>query len=224
MKVLHIHQDYPDGREYPNTKAVSNLIEASRITNTSIEHFVVSINRTSNPLKISVKGFSDGISIVYWALPLPLIYKPVIWFWAQVIAYKLRSLNFTLIHGHKLTTEGLFSYFLSKRLNIPYCVSVRGGTDAYNLARLSDLKETFYKVYNGAKHVFWVSAWAKKKFSAKFKGLPVFSSELANICQIENISPVATAQRERYCIILSYHQLQRKGLFPLLEAMALLRE
>ena len=221
--ILHIHQDYPDGRDYPYTKAVSNLLMACRAQNPDIKHYVLSINRTSNPFKVSAKEFEDGISLVYWAIPLPLIYKPAIWFWSIIIAYYLKGKGFSIIHGHKLTTEGLFSYFLSTRLGIPYMISIRGGSDMHNLERLPDLTASFVKIYYSAVHIFWVSAWTKNLLRGSFKGMPKSSSDLPNVCEI-TYTPELQANRERYCIILSYHQLHRKGLFPLLEALVILKK
>lgn len=223
MKILHIHQDYPDGRPYPFTKAVSNLIDACKVADSSVEHFVLSINRTSNPLKISINYFEDGLSLVYWALPLPFIYKPIIWLWSMVLVFILRKVEFSVIHGHKLTTEGLFSYFLAKKLLIPYFISVRGGSDMHNYQRLKDLAPSFSNVYHNAEHIFWVSAWAKGYFEEQFNIKNQKSTTLANICAISKL-PKMLGNRERYCTILSYHQLRRKGLFPLLEALVLLRE
>ena len=85
MNLLHIHQDYPDGRPYSATKAVSNLIDSAKIIDPSVKHFVLSINRTSNPFKISIKNFEDGISLVYWSLPLPFISRLSIVFWCNII-------------------------------------------------------------------------------------------------------------------------------------------
>ena len=224
MKILHIHQDYPDGRSYPSTKAVYNLIEACKAENKDVEHIVLSINRTSNPLKVSFKKFYEGYSLVYWALPIPYIFKPVIWFWVQFLAFMLKNINFTIIHSHKLTVEGLFAKYLSKKRNVPYCISIRGGSDSNNMARLFDLKNDFYQIYYEAKHVFWVSAWAKPSFSEYFLGLPKLYSDLPNICNINSVINLNKVDLERYSIVLSYHQLERKGLFPLLDAIAALKE
>ena len=223
MNLLHIHQDYPDGRAYPNTKAVSNLIEETEYQKPEIKHYVLSINRTSNPLKISIKEFDQGISLVYWALPLPLIYKPVIYFWSFVISFYIKSKKINLIHGHKLTTEGLFSFYLSNRINSPYVISVRGGSDCRNIKRLPDCIGTFKQVFKNAKKVFWVSPWAKEFVESKLDYQHPNEQVLPNICKIELIEPEYTQVRKSYAIIISFHQFKRKGIFPLFEAIARLK-
>jgi len=218
MNILHIHQDYPDGRARPPTKAVQNLIKASKEYDKSVDHYVLSINRTSNPFKVSVKAFDEGLSIVYWAIPLPYIYVPMIWFCSIYMAFFLRKQKFTLIHGHKLTTEGIFTYFFSKKFNIPYVLSVRGGSDIHNIKRLK-LIVFFKKIYNHASLIFWVSVWAKKHVRLLLNVKIEENNALPNICEINLNNKVSSTSRNKYVIILSYHQLRRKGLLPLLEAI-----
>lgn len=223
MKILHIHQDYPDGRAYPNTKAVSNLIQAVEELDPSIKHFVLSINRTSNPFKVSIAKFDQGLSLVYWALPLPLIYKPAIWFWAFIISFVLKGREFDIIHGHKLTTEGLLSLYLSRLTKIPYTVSVRGGSDCHNIARLSDCKASFREVFKCAQKVFWVSPWAQVSIEKNLNYRHSSNVIISNICQIDGIEPIKSQSKIKYATILSFHQFRRKGLFPLLSAIKSLK-
>lgn len=223
MKILHIHQDYPDGRDYPFTKAISNLIHATENYTSDVKHCVLSINRTSNPFKISIKKFEQGYSVVYWALPLPYIYLPVIYFWSFIFSLVLRHKGINMIHGHKLTTEGLLSRYLAKFLDVKYVISVRGGSDFHNLNRLPDCRNAFKKVFSNASKVFWVSPWVKNTVEKK---LSENSNKilLPNICQIENIKPCINPVNKRYCIVLSLHQYQRKGVLQLLVAIASLKE
>lgn len=228
MNILHIHQDYPDGRPYPFTKAVSNLIASSENINTDIQHTVVSINRTSNPFNVSVQAFEQGISVVYWAIPLPIIY-----YWSlklsSLFIYKhIKDYKITLIHGHKLTCEGVLAYFLSKKCKVPYAISVRGGSDLHNIQRMPLHKRFFGQVFTQAKKVFWVSAWAKQPIQTSCS----ISSEsitntalLPNICNIDlNYPQLAASQRKGYITAISYHQYKRKGLTELIEAITLLHK
>lgn len=226
MRILHFHQDYPDCFSYPSTKVVSNLIESCEKRNPNIEHFVVSINRTSNPFKVSLKNFERGIAVVYWAIPLPLIYLPVMTIWALVVRLRLRNEKFDLVHGHKLTTEGLFTYFFAQLSKLPYCISVRGGTDVHMLRKMWDLRWLWKKVYNEAKHVFWVSCWAKGKVESYLKiARNENSSRFPNIGVINTASEyTAPKDRERFITVLSFHQMKRKGLLELLSALKLLSE
>jgi glycosyltransferase involved in cell wall biosynthesis len=228
MNILHIHQDYPDGRDYPFTKAVSNLIEGCEQVDTSIKHTVLSINRTSNPFKVSVKPFSQGLSVVYWAIPLPIIYYWTMKLSALLMCKHVKDLNLKAIHGHKLTSEGLFAYFLSKKLNIPYVLSIRGGSDMNNIRRLPLHKRLFAKVFNSAKEVFWISAWSKKPLQKALSldnSKIVETSLLPNICNINlNYPHRSSAERKGYVTAVSYHQHKRKGVAELIEAISLLNK
>lgn len=218
MKILHIHQDYPDGTTYASTKAVSNLLDEVEAVNPSIEHFVLSIHRTSNPFKVSIQRFERGTSLVYWAIPLPFIYRLSILFWSWLISKRLVEGNFSLIHAHKLTTEGMFGLFLSEKLKVKYLVSIRGGSDIHNIKRLKDCKNLFKKIYVGAERVFWVSLWAKNDIESRL-GVDVSDiTAFPNICHIESMEAKPNSIKERYCIILNFDQYERKGIVPLLHA------
>ncbi len=228
MNILHIHQDYPDGRPYPITKAVSNLIKGCEEVDKSIKHTVLSINRTSNPLKVAIQPFEQGISVIYWAIPLPILY-----YWSMKISALLmyrhvKNLNLHAIHGHKLTCEGVFAYYLSKKLNIPYVLSVRGGSDMHNINRLSLHKSFFAKVFNNAKKVFWISAWAKKPIQNSLlieNSKITDTSLLPNICNIDLAYPQKSPEnRNGYVTAVSYHQHKRKGVAELIEAISLLNK
>ena len=93
MNILHIHQDFPDGSPYPATKAVLNLIEAVE-ANSNLTSYVLSLHRTSNPFKISVKPFERGLSVVYFSLPVPYVHRFMLHFWAWLIGiFYLNTMN-----------------------------------------------------------------------------------------------------------------------------------
>ncbi|MCU4674825.1 glycosyltransferase [Catenovulum sp. 2E275] len=225
MKILHIHQDYPDGRPFPNTKAVYNLIQASQQKDAGTLHFVLSINRTSNPFKVSFSTFKQGVSIVYWALPLPFLYAPTLYLWSWLISKKLARCGFSAIHAHKMTSEGVFAYFLSRSWHVPFLISVRGGSDLHNLGRLFDCKRLFQKIYQKAAFVFWVSPWAKKRVEEKLDvERDKNNARFANICQIDPEFKELPEHRAEYLTALSFHQYKRKGILPLIEAIAELKQ
>lgn len=218
MKILHIHQDYPDNRKFPSTNAVKNLIDGVKKKDKEIEHFVLSINRTSNPFRISFKRFDDGLSVVYWLIPLPYIYYISIKFWAFILRNTINMKEFDCIHAHKLTTEGVFAYLLSKSTSIPYYISVRGGTDMHNINRFSEIEKIFSKIYNNAKEIFWVSPWAIQ-FIVSRLGVNERGVSLPNICELEEPKDIIDKNRPRYVIVLSFHQYRRKGLMQLFKSI-----
>jgi glycosyltransferase involved in cell wall biosynthesis len=227
MNVLHIHQDYPDGRPYPYTKAVSNLIDACQQLNSKDTHTVVSINRTSNPFKVSVNEFDQGLSFVYWAIPLPFIYYFSMKLSAYFIFRKIKNIKLDLIHGHKLTCEGVLVYFLSLKMNKPYVISIRGGSDSHNLSRLSQHIPFFEKIYKNAAQVFWVSAWAKGVFSSKLnldEELIDQSQPLPNICDISLTNSITPhIERSNFITAISFHQYKRKGIIKIIHAISQLK-
>lgn len=218
MKILHIHQDYPDNRNFPSTNAVKNLIDGVKKKDKKIEHFVISINRSSNPFRISFKQFNDGLSVVFWSIPLPIIYTLSIRFWSFILKKTINLKDFDCIHAHKLTSEGLFAYHLSKSTSIPYYISVRGGTDLHNINRFSGMKKTFSKIYKNAKKIFWVSPWATELTVSK---LGVFEKGvlLPNICKLVEPESVISYSQSRYTTVLSFHQYKRKGLLQLFKSI-----
>jgi len=228
MKILHIHQDYPDGRPYPYTKAVSNLIDGCKVQDSNLEHLVVSINRTSNPLKVSTQVFDQGVSIVYWAIPLPYIYYWSMKLSSLYIHNKIKKFKIDMIHAHKLTCEGVLAYFLAKKMHVPYSLSIRGGSDMHNTKRLSAHNPFFSKIFNKAKHIFWVSLWAKDYLQDTLnlnQEKVLTSVVLPNICNINLSYPHKDfSERKGYITAVSFHQYKRKGISELIESIAILNK
>lgn len=220
-RILHIHQDYPDGRAYPFTRAVSNLIEAAEKETDAVEHFVLSINRTSNPLKVSASSFGKGVSIVYWAIPLPFIYLPMMWLCALWCRFLLKDQAFDLVHSHKLTSEGVVGHGLAKWRKLPHVISIRGGSDLHNISRLPCAKAHFRKLLKSAVEVFWVSPWAKQEISKRLDIDLAVTHLFPNMCLgvQANQGESNPAIRQRYVSVLSYHQFERKGVLPLIYAI-----
>ncbi len=225
MKILHVHQDYPDGRNYPSTLAVSNLLEGVKKFEPSVEHYVLSINRTSNPFKVSIKKFEQGLSVIYWALPLPFFYRPMIYIWSLILFYFIKKNKFSLVHGHKLTTEGMFTYYLADKFKIPYVLSVRGGSDTHNIKRLPDCKSIFSKIYRKSKVIFYVSPWCKGFVESELRYKHPTTLDFPNICQFSFLTSNSSNEgtRDGYVTILSFHQYKRKGLEQLLTAIKKLK-
>lgn len=233
--VLHIHQDYPDNTSYSFTKAVSNLVHASQKAYDSPKHFVVSINRTSNPFKVRCRTFQDGISVIYWGVPLPYFHILTLWLAAWMIRRAIPNLSYDLVHGHKLTTEGVLARFLAQAKSVPYFISIRGGSDQYNITRLPNHKRFFKKVFEEAAFVFWVSPWAARFLTTN---LGVETGQLhhfPNICEIDlagshsehdlpTSAPPLTASPEtdntyNFVAVMSYTYYRRKGIEQLMEAL-----
>lgn len=226
MNILHIHQDFPDGSQYPSTKAVLNLIEAVE-ANTNISSYVLSLHRTSNPFRISVKPFERGLSVVYFSLPLPYIHRFLLYFWASFIRiFYLNKTDFNVIHAHKLTSEGLFASCLASAWGVSYLITVRGGTDFRFYSRLHDCKTLFNQILTNAKKVIFLSPAAKTTME-KLAGLHLeHSTVIPNLCRFI-IGPGHHKKKNNiieYTTVLSFHQYKRKGVLNLISAMALLKQ
>lgn len=221
MKILHIHQDYPDGQGGSKTQAVKNLLDATAGMH---EHFVLSINRTSNPLKVSSRRFAEGLSVTYWALPLPLVYAPAIAAAAKVARQALRADGpFDLVHGHKLTTEGLWAQEFARAWGLPYVLSLRGGSDLKNIRRLR-LSERLAKVAAEARRIFLVSPWALPQVERLLGTGPLPTTTLPNICLVDDAPPRGGRATGRFCCIADLRYLDRKGLPETIAAIGLLRD
>ena len=221
-KVLHIHQDYPDGQPYPATRAVSNLIQAVETNHETVSNFVISINRTSNPFKMQYKTFDQGVSIVYWGMPLPFIHTFSLFLLACFLKIILSKQTFSCVHGHKLTSEGYLAYRMSKFLKIPYIISIRGGTDLKNINRLKVHKKLFAKILQNAKAIFWVSPWAKQHIETALNIQLKEKILFPNICHINPEQEVVSSNElqspSRFIMVISYHQYLRKGVLQLIDA------
>lgn len=220
-KILHIHADYPDGRDgYPFTLAVKNLLNSCP----EYEHFVVSINRSANPFKLSQRDFDNGISFVFWAIPLPVIYQFGLFLFQWWLRYSLRNIQFDIGHAHKLSTEGPLVEYLCRTRKKPYCISIRGGSDVRAAKRYPDLRRKYRKILNKAARVLWVSPWARSELCSLLGYQQNSVIKLPNICETSVTAPKGENREAPLVTVFSFHQYKRKGILPLLEALALTNE
>lgn len=220
-KVLHVHSDYPDGRDqYPFTRAVSNLVAAAD----GFNHYVVSINRTSNLFKVSMKSFDEGLSFVYWCLPVPGLYRVTLWIFCKYLNFFLRNVDFDIIHGHKLTIDGIVVSYLSAKRSKPYCLSVRGGTDLGYIRRFPGMKKVFSRVLNNAECVFWLAPWTKTKVCHILQATPQMDLNLPNFCKIPELKPSRKTGPYKIFTVANYKHYKRKAVPQIIEAVSILRE
>ncbi|MDF3125681.1 glycosyltransferase [Rheinheimera sp. 1928-s] len=232
MNILHIHQDFPDGSSYPYTKAVLNLIEAVE-ANSNISSYVLSLHRTSNPFRISVKPFERGLCVVYFSLPLPYVHRFLLFFWATLIRFfYLNQMKFDVIHAHKLTAEGLVAKYLAAAWSVGYLVTIRGGTDFRFYSRMHDCKAIFNQVLTDAKKVIFLTPAAKQSME-KLSGLHLDNAiVMPNLCrfklkrgsQTDSDDDKKKKTHFEYTTVLSFHQYKRKGILNLISAISVLKD
>ncbi len=223
MKILHIHSDYPDGCNELSTPAVKSLLNAT----TGIHHTVFVIHRTAFPWRIGVtKRDSQLYSVYYWGLPFGLGLG-ISLFYARNLLLKLirqEATHYNLIHGHKLAIDGTLGADLSKILGIPYLLSVRGGTDMRFLRYKKFLRSRWKKVLEGAKHIFWVSSWAREPIEKLLKTRAENSSLLPNPCEMSQLNTAKIEVKPaNFVTVFRFEQYERKGIIPLIEAIDLIR-
>jgi glycosyltransferase involved in cell wall biosynthesis len=223
MKILHIHSDYPDGSKGLSTPAVKSLLEGT----TGFKHTVFVIHRTPFPWQVKVVQHDPRLySIHYWGFPFGLTLSLSLFF-ARKLLLKLinsQSMTFELIHGHKLAIDGTLAAALSNIISVPYFLSVRGGTDMRYLRNKKFFRCHWKKVLEEAEHIFWVSSWAKKPIKQLLKTVGKQSSLLPNPCEMTQLkNKECTLETANFVTVFRFEQYKRKGIIPLLEAIAKLR-
>ena len=224
MNVLHIHSDYPDGRNNLSTPAVKSLLDATA----GISNTVFVIHRTPWPWQVRVIPHNPQLySIYYWGLPFGLALTLSL-FLARLLLLNLiktQQIKYQLIHGHKLAIDGTLGAAIANQFGVPYFLSVRGGTDVRILQHKALLRTRWKKVLEEAEHIFWVSCWAKspikKMLKTSINTSTKQSSLLPNPCEmkpIESISKVNDAAH--FVTVFRFEQYERKGIMPLLAAIS----
>ncbi|WP_017221587.1 glycosyltransferase [Moritella dasanensis] len=224
MNVLHIHSDYPDGRNSSSTPAVKLLLDAT----SGIRHTIFVIHRTPWPWQVKViQNDSQLYSIYYWGLPFGLGLTLSL-FLARHLLLKLiqnEHIDYQLVHGHKLAIDGTLGAALAKWAKVPYFLSVRGGTDVRILRHKLLLRRRWKKVLEEAEHIFWVSAWAqnpiKQLLNISVNNDTDKSSLLPNLCEMKQLSHLHVPKKAaNFVTVFRFDQYERKGIMPLLEAIA----
>ncbi|WP_438727171.1 glycosyltransferase [Parasphingorhabdus sp. DH2-15] len=174
MTIVHISTDYPDAYQAQKTRAIANLISATR---DEFDHIIYSLNRSSISalsgfthwaLNSWQKGLThigqdDNIlSFTYSAPSYGLFLRSSLHNIADAIAENIvkKGIKPDLIQGHKLTMEGLIAERLANYFNVPYVLSVQGNTDRSILKVRRDLWPLYRRVFHNAKCVFPFAPWA----------------------------------------------------------------
>lgn len=223
MKILHIHSDYPDGRNDLSTPAVRSLLDAT----TGVQHTVFVIHRTPFPWQVKIIEHNNHLfSIYYWGLPFGLALEISLYYARNTILKLIQrqATHYKLIHSHKLAIDGTLGADLSKLLGIPYFLSVRGGTDMRIIRHKKFMRYRWKNVLEGAKHIFWVSSWAQEPIKKLLKTTVDQSSLLPNPCEMSQLrKPKKQIKPANFVTVFRFEQYDRKGIIPLIEAINLLR-
>lgn len=220
--ILHISADFPDALVPRKTRAVENLLAATK----GFRHVVYSLNRVSWKRGLEAVPFGqDRTAIAYGAPPygvgLTRYLRAVTEFIADDLA--ARRIKPDAIHAHKLAVEGPITADLARSLNCPFLVSLWGDTDTKFFEKKRRLRNRYREIAGGAALLLPAAPWTADYFGAalrleadRFEVLPVMSAA-------DTIVPPAMSDTPRLVSVFSLDFRERKGLDVLAQAMLLAR-
>ena len=169
-KILHLSYDLRDRHNREVTTAVSKLINVSR---SKFEPFIIDLVRVTNPQQEMIRLKNpEHLMINVFGLPYGLLMN-----WSQDRALKrikkaesrsLVNLNeFSMVHAHKLTFEGIAGYRLASSLDIPFAVTLRQ-TDTYVFNRKPGAVEAFKPIIKSCERFFYLIPQILKRMKRIF--------------------------------------------------------
>lgn len=228
--VFHIAADYRCAHNPNGTSAIPELVACTR---EFAQHIVVSVRRTANPFKATLRKGSDvDWELSYFGLPFGVgigaSLRIAAWSLQRKAAADLRRAN--IIHAHKLSCEALIAMHCL-RDDQRLVVSIRGSSDV-KVARFHPwARHLMRKALLRARSVLWVSAWAQAAFDKLHLHChpDARATLFPNI--VEAIAPAATplparqpADPVRMCTVFRLDHFRLKGLPNLLQALASARQ
>lgn len=222
-RIVHIITDYPDGIGQGNSYAIGNLLEQ---TGTEAEHLVISLNRVRKPVFRIMQRSPNVIVCEVFSLPWGVLSNSFLWFVAQALTPYLKTAGFRadLIHGHKLTTDGVLAYFLSRQTGIPFALTICGETDVRFVRYKPFSRGLFRKVMQQALHTFWISAWAKPAITRRLGISPDSQSNAPIVCRVPGLSefpaPPPGKPAQRFVFLARLARARKKGLYHILDVLA----
>lgn len=219
MTIIHLSFDHPDRIVSRKTKAVRNLISSQNVS----DNIVFSLNRTAfriNKLRIQkeahgytmyVFGFPFGILLFQWMF---IAYKRI----ARIIIEE--DIKPTLIHAHKLTFEGIIAYFLSKKLNVPYILTIRGNADVKLLFYKRLYRKLYSRIVRNAQKVIFLAPWAVNRVES-FLGKEVLSNKYSVIPNVVNIDSQILTEKitlKKFITVFYFHNIQGKNIYRIIKA------
>lgn len=221
-RIVHVITDYPDGIGQGNSYAIGNLLEQ---TDNQAEHLVISLNRVREPVFRITQRLPNVIVCEVFSLPGGVLSNSFLWLVALALQpYLKATFKADLIHGHKLTTDGVLAYFLSKQTGIPFALTICGETDVRFVRYKPFSKRLFRKVIQQALHTFWISAWAKPVITRQLGISPDSQSKVPIVCRVPGLSmfpaPLPEKPAQRFVFLARLARARKKGLFHILDVLA----
>jgi len=231
-KILHLSYDLRDRHNREVTTAVSKLINVSR---SKFDPFIIDLVRVTNPQQEMIRLREPGhLMINVFGLPYGLLMN-----WSQNRAFnrikKAEAQNFvslneySMVHAHKLTFEGIAGYRLAIELDIPLVVTLRQ-TDTMVFNRKPGAVESFKPIIKSCERFFYLIPQILKRMKRIF-GEEFFNKYiehkavlLSNIVErnISNEEAVVDHNVLLTVLRMTKKSVERKNLKRLLMAIKLL--
>jgi len=221
-RVLHITADHPDAYSARKTEAVRNLIEGTA----AFEHRVYSINRRNGLGGITLLNRTGNLStLVYRAPAYGILLETFLKRLADWIIEDSLTLGLAVdvVHGHKLTIEGLVARRVATVLGCPYVCSVRGNTDQKYLKLKPEKRSAYAQVAENAAMLLPVTPWIEHYLVRRLSLRNIHRVVLPTITKIDGfVAP--SGEKSRFATAFHLDGWRLKGMPNLLAAIALLRQ
>lgn len=177
--IVHITADYPDAVDGSKTRAIAALVEGTR---DRFDHRVYSLNRDGSGIRAflapgSVQQVDERNGVLSWRYAAPskgLFLARSMRGVAEAILGDLArsSLTPALIHGHKLSFEGIAAYRVANAYQVPFALTLQGGTDQKLIRIRRDLSPLYWKIWHHASLVIAFTPWIERYCEARFGARP----------------------------------------------------
>lgn len=223
--VLHLAADYKCAHNPNGTTAIPELVDC---TQHLARHIVVSLRRTANPFKVSIRRGKDvAWEYSYFGFPFGIFIGSCLALAARTLmrhaGEDLRQAD--ILHAHKLSCEALIARRCLRDAQ-HLAVSIRGSSDV-KVARFHPLARLLMRqALQRAGSVLWVSAWARKPL--ELMGLRC-RADVRDTLFPNMVTPVPQGSSNRrqehegparLCSIFRLDHYKLKGLPALLTALA----
>ncbi|SEJ69003.1 Glycosyltransferase involved in cell wall bisynthesis [Cyclobacterium xiamenense] len=221
MSILHLSFDYPGFLHKDKTKAVKNLIDAQN----EFDNLVFSMKRSANPFSdYRVVKTDYGFGMRVFGLPFGIFLTPCMRFAGRRILKTLRnnSVDFDMIHAHKLTFEGIIAFSLAERLGIPYLITIRGDSDLKVIRAKWWARPLYGKILCGASKILFLTPWTRYQLEHYFPAIP-FQEKAVLIPNIiepsRQVSTTCHTKNNKFVSVFKLDSYKRKNIKRVIKAM-----
>lgn len=217
--IVHISADFPDDIVSKKTRAVRNLVTASR----EFRHLVFSLNRSANPSNERIIRKGDVTSMVYWGLPSGLFLQAFMERAANRIIQILEAerVFVSAVHAHKLTFEGLVGTHIANRFGVPLIVTLRGSTDCRVLKAKPHRRGDYRDIVESSACLFYAAPWTKRRATELLSlDLERHAVLLPNIVRVEGARRPSPITSRRFVSVFNLMGFKGKNFARLANAVS----